>query len=310
MSKIKSLSYGLELEMVEAASNLPVLVESQGFGLRRDASIQDNNGRQLRAESLQAVEVVTPIYTKSIAWRSNTPIADIGAHELLHLTHCAAKVNSSCGVHIHVGNPVDTGESTVWNPMRERHHNSPVPKSHWTPAQVQTWLAAGLLFEQTWLYSTVPRSRFNSDTCSAITDRYSPSELQSNDPIGKLVYRKYNNDKRYCWLNVTETKRQKDPNENRIGYASSEPFGTVEIRLLGETKDLEYITNWVNLWLYTAAIIASFPFNKAMLIFLHDRTLMAKVHQLACQANAHEQTIATQVRSIVTPRHPIQQEVE
>jgi len=302
MSKVKELTLGLEYEMVRPVDHMHEIVHSNHFGLREDHSIQDNTGRVVAT----GTEVVTPIYNVPVRWSGNEPsFSNLPGSAVTALIGCANKVNSSCGLHVHLGNPV-MDELTPWNPDqivdRPGGH-----MSRWTKLQVLSWLTVGCHLEASGLHKTVPTSRLQDSNCARIVDRYNSRELASNDPIGTVVSRKYDNLKRYCWLNLIETKRQKSPNENRIGYASSEGLGTVEVRLLGEIADAHYAKIWCEFWLTIAAYIASFPPHKVLLAIIASRNVRQLTNDLRAFATLHETTARTSgVRSTaVAQRHPL-----
>ena len=300
------LTAGLEFEMVKAKQNLYDTVNENTFGVRRDRSIQDAVGEEVEGREFQAIELVTPVYEVGITWSRSEVFPktrEALSRNIFNLTSTAESVNSSCGIHLHIGNPSET-HRTMWNPNQLAGVQGG-PASEWSVTQVYTWLMVGVYFEQAGIFDTVPKSRAKDSNCAKIISRYQADELSSNDPIGDLVPRKYDNIKRYCWLNLIETRRPKNPRENRIGYASSEKLGTVEIRLLGETMNPEYIVAWCDFWLHVAAIIATYAPHKAIMLVMSDPDLAAKFSNLKLRAAEHEIHVAPQVRSVVTPRHAV-----
>ena len=289
----KQITVGMELEMVKAIPETHIIARRYGFGVRSDASIQNDAGESIPATSFNAVELVTGIILASQDSLDGISLV------VDKLTKCADHVNSSCGFHIHLGNPSE--ELSEWNPNRVNGIKGG-PKSVWTPTQVYTWLTAGVYFEQIGLFDTVPRSRRVNENAVSISSVYSPKDISSNDPVGEVASRKYANKKRYCWLNLIETKRKKADNENRVGYASSEGLGTVEVRLLGETKDAGYIMEWTKLWFKVAFIIAHRPASKAIMEIVASKDISNSIKVLKYMAATHDAN-NSHMRSIVKFNH-------
>jgi len=78
-----------------------------------------------------------------------------------------------------------------------------------------------------------------------------------------VVARKFDNIKRYCWMNLIETKRV--GTDERPGRGSSHALGTIEVRSLGNTAKFEYVWAWTNLLLKLAAYVAYLPSSLAIL---------------------------------------------
>ena len=250
MSKLPEITLGFEFEFYSRGQDFDKVVKSENLGIRTDSSIQDSNGNR----AIDGVEIVTPAYFV------NPPSAD---EIIANVSKFAAlgNVNSSCGVHIHIGNPIktDTGsyEMCSWNPQRLPKGTS--YKSKWDEKHVLSWIIAGQYIEALGIYNCVPPSRSINQNCVKINQAYTNKCLNSNDPVGSVHTRKYKNCKRYCWINLIETKRKKDAKETRIGYAASEGLGTVEIRLMGEMPNSQVISTWTRIWVEVAYIILTTP---------------------------------------------------
>jgi hypothetical protein len=107
------------------------------------------------------------------------------------------------------------------------------------------------------LLSMVHASRHDNTTCQLIAKKYTKSDLGQFYPVGSVSPNKYQNLKRYCWLNLTETVRKGTRTDS--GHGTSPGKGTIEIRFLGETDCPEYISEWVLLWLKIASLVAYAP---------------------------------------------------
>lgn len=304
MKNGKPITVGLELEMLSQHTIAQTIAERHNFGRRYDHSIADKNGVILpRNGPTAGVELVTPIMQVDT---SIAPDCKPGDFDFLavkpvvsDLTMCAKEYNSSCGLHVHLGRP--NGETTDWNPRRIKGAPGG-PASEWKPSHVRTMLLIGLAIEDR-IFAVVPESRKVRQHCATIGSIYSSDEIQSYYPLTGLVPRKFDNKQRYCWLNLIETARPADPAEERIGYASSKPFGTFEIRALGETVDPDYIFTWVKLWVKIAAAVAYLPSESAALRCLYSNWLKADFDQLAKFKQQHEETVAPHVRSKLPVRN-------
>jgi hypothetical protein len=93
-----------------------------------------------------------------------------------------------------------------------------------------------------------------NDYCRTIRRCYSNSELVDFHPMGTVVPNKYNNSKRYCWMNTVETRRE--------GRGA---LGTLEIRMLGSVRRFEYVWAWVQLWCRIGTYVAYLPSSLAMM---------------------------------------------
>lgn len=295
----KIITAGLELEMTVPKPAVHSIAEANGFGFRTDASICDNFGRRLPKTGPGAgVELVTPIIeTPCAVVNGGSCTFDFTAidHAVDALCSTAARVNSTCGVHIHLGRP--NGEETTWNPQRLFGVNGG-KASEWKPGHIKAWLAVAMNLENR-IFDCVPVSRRQSRHCRGIRQTYSSDDLMAYTPLRGLVSRKHDNPQRYCWLNLIETSRPADPNETRIGYARSTPFGTVEIRALGETQDADYVKAWAHLWIKIAAVIAYTPAESAILRCCYTDWLQPDFDALAAIRKKHEEQVAPLVRSVM-----------
>jgi hypothetical protein len=291
-SKQHQLTFGLELEGLGSTSLCEAIIRDNGFGHRRDRSILDSQGR----ETGLGREVITPIHTinfqsgEDVTFEHSDPSID---RVISALSQSVVAVNSSCGYHIHIGQP--NGERSDWNPNRNYGVDGG-PASEWKPQQIRTALLVGQILEEH-IYSLVPESRKSCGYCQRIGEVYDHSSLVHFYPVGKVHPRKFNNKKRYCWMNLIETSRKADPEETRIGFARSKPYGTVEIRLLGETKDPEYLRLWSMYWLRIMALISVNPPELAISRILHSKALADISAKLRGAKNHHEATVAPNVKS-------------
>lgn len=294
---VKQITVGLELEMTRAGSFINN-VAADKFGRRSDSSILDQNGNKLPRNAGQ-LELVTPILTADCDVSPNGDKCrfDTGLVEntVADLCRCADQVNSSCGFHVHLGRP--NGETSTWNPRR-LPNTAGGPASEWKPGHVRTWLIIGLGLEDQ-LFNVVPSSRRQVRHCRPIREIYSTDKLQAYYPLCNLASRKYNNPERYCWLNLVETCRKADPSEERVGYGSSTPYGTAEIRMLGETRDPAYAATWTRLWVKIAAAIAYLPAESAIMRCVYTNWLQPELQKLRQQRDYHENHVAPSCRSVL-----------
>ena len=262
MPTTKKLTYGVEVECAELSAESPRLEEQFSFTRHFDRTIRGPNGEELPRDTASeliskvlTISATVPDSTTPARLNGETPssnpfqrlqVAYDGSEDVVKgLCGCLGKVNKSCGIHIHIGNPRRTPR-----------------KSEWSAEEIQTWLTVCSLLEER-LFAIVPASRLNNQYCKKISESYTPSDFKNNCPIGPVVSRKYSNPKRYCWLNLIETKRR--GTTEVPGRSESEGLGTVEIRMLGNTKRFEYIWAWTRLWIKIGTIIAFYPPSQAIM---------------------------------------------
>jgi hypothetical protein len=171
-----------------------------------------------------------------------------GAESLVKdLCSCAVEINKSCGIHVHLGRP-DLGGG---NPN----------KSFWEPERVRTFLIIGHLLEEK-LFGLCPASRRDNQYCKKIAESYQDGrDFKQFYPVGQVQARKYENPKRYCWLNLIETRRV---GTDAPGRAAGPGLGTIEVRMLGNVRRFEYIWAWVQLWVKIGAYVAYLPSSLAI----------------------------------------------
>jgi len=245
---IKPLTYGLEIECAEVSPESTRLEQEYSFSRHFDRTIRGPNGEELPRET--AAELITlPLAVDVSISENRSPSSDTninafvplsinfgGTKEVVEaLCRCLGKVNKSCGVHVHIGKPNGRGGDN----------------SYWSESDVRTWITVCCLLEER-LFTLVPSSRADNQYCRKLLDGYNVAEFKNTCPLGHVSARKYDNRKRYCWLNLIETKR-----ENGLG--------TVEIRMLGNTKRFDYIWAWTQLWIKIGAIIAYWPSSQAIM---------------------------------------------
>lgn len=267
MATIKSqITVGLELECVKLSPLAPALKAAHKFEHRLDHSIHADDGATLPRQWPGAgTEIITPPLIADVSMGSdgrNLKLDASGVTPVIEkLCASASHVNKSCGVHVHLGKP----------------SKADVLKSSWEPERVRTMLIIGKILEPV-LLSHVPISRRQNSQCSKISERYVPSDFAQFYPTGPVDAVKYSNTKRYCWLNLIETVRQGTRTEP--GYGSSRATGTIEIRLLGETANAEYIQAWTLMWLKIAAYVAYVPSAMAISHVCYSDLLVNDLHTL------------------------------
>ena len=212
-----ALTYGCELEVVKLSPNAGSIIQANNFDQHHDASIQPSS---------EASEIISR--PAPLTFNPESAKCSFDLRVLENLSKCAEKVNKTCGFHLHV---------------KPQHGN-------WTPEQSSTFLTACILIEEQ-IFTLVPNSRRSNRFCLRIANAFKGEELENTDFLGQVSSRKYSNDKRYCWLNLTETKRPGG-------------HGTIEIRLLGSVKRISYIEAWCSLWFIIAGTILAYDSGTAI----------------------------------------------
>lgn len=241
----EKITFGIELEAVQCSGLLNELANKHNFTVRRDNTILDSVGNRAPFGR----EVITPILSVDV--NSNQDGSDMevdfgSTTEIINdLCRCATLVNTSCGIHIHLGCP-DT--------------KSP-GKSKWRPEALRTFLVVGSMLESR-LFDLVPESRKKNPNCKLINEAYTQDELLSYYPLGEILPNKRANKKRYCWMNLVETKRV--GTKITPGLGEGPATNTVEIRLLGNTRRANYIWAWTRFWVQLAAYVAYVPTSLAV----------------------------------------------
>ena len=245
-----NITVGVEVECVRTFPAITQIAQHFNFERHLDHSIRGDAGETLpRTGAGAGTEIVTrpilvPIVMNGDGNALTANCASLDA-QIRAITQCMAHVNSSCGIHIHLGRP------SRGNPNQ----------SDWGPDRVRTMLVVGHILEER-LMGVVHSSRRNNHHCERIGTRYSKADMGQFYPVGRVDPIKYNNTKRYCWLNLIETVRT--GNRTEPGHGGSPSPGTVEIRLLGETMDYEYIRAWTSYWVKVAALVAYAPSSLAV----------------------------------------------
>jgi hypothetical protein len=248
----EKLTFGIELEGLTATPGAEAIAQRHGFIKRYDHSIMadDGSGLPRTLESGGGFEFITPVIVVNVRMSNvgeNLIVDSGGASAMVEdLCGCIAHFNKSCGVHVHLGRP--TRDNVV--------------VSKWEPERVRTMLTIGMLLEEK-IFSVMPDSRRGNHHSASIRTRYSDDDLGQFYPTGNVVTRKFDNIKRYCWMNLIETKRV--GTDERPGRGSSHALGTIEVRSLGNTVKFEYIWAWTNLLLKIAAYVAYLPSSLAIL---------------------------------------------
>ena len=245
-----NITLGLEIEAVRISEDATGIFQRRGFDRHFDRTILADNGGQLpRAlEDGGGSELVTPPYTVGLTMTQDGNRLAIDYRDTMaaveDLCAATAHVNTSCGLHLHLGRPHSSGGS------------------RWDPERVRTMLCIGLMLEER-LFKVVPSSRVSNRYCAKIRSLFQEDDLRSFYPTGTVAPRKYNNPKRYCWLNLIETRRVgTDPTPSR---AAGPATGTVEVRLLGNVRRFAYIWAWTQLWTKIGAYVAYLPSSLAIM---------------------------------------------
>lgn len=261
----KKLTFGLELEIVKLSPTARELIARHRFGSHYDRTIRGRNGEALpgSVEDGGGTELVTQPVSVDVTCAADGSGMSIdygqSAAVVRDLCACAAEVNVSCGLHVHLGRPDTAG------------------KSRWEPERVRTMLLIGMALEKK-LFDLCPASRLNNQYCKAISASYAMTDLRQFYPMGEVRPRKYDNPKRYCWMNIIETRRNGDDAEGR---AAGPGLGTIEIRMLGNARRFDYVWAWVRLWLQIGAYVAYVPSSLAVGHCVYSGSLDAAFRDLA-----------------------------
>lgn len=226
------ITLGAELEMVRQTPMAANLIRTRRFQSHYDRTIVADDGSELPrgVENGGGCELVTPVLTANVRINSHgSGYAVENFNEIdgaiTDLCCCAQDVNRSCGFHLHLGKP-----------------DLRTTRSEWLDTHVRTMLIIARQLEPK-LYALCPDSRRNNRFCKPIGDEYLPEDYVKTNPSSPVLERKYDNKKRYCWLNLIETVR-------------SGGLGTIEIRMLGNVRRPSYCVAWTELWLKLATFVA------------------------------------------------------
>lgn len=288
------LTIGIELEGVVQTPEAPTIATARGFQRHFDSSVVNDDGQESPAgRGFEYVTQILPVDVSMSNVGENlvfTNPGDLHRSTIDALCQCIGHVNSSCGVHVHLGRPASQSDVNV---------------SKWEPERVRTFLAIGLLLESR-IFDAVPNSRSDSRACARIGARYSRNDLVQFYPTGAVRARKYDNEKRYCWLNLIETRRV--GTDSTPGRGSSQALGTIEVRALGSTKNVDYIMAWVELWLNIAAYVAYLPSSLAIMQCVHADNriprLLAKLNKFAVDT---KEVVVSRAQTAWSPCPPIVQ---
>lgn len=244
--------FGVELECTRVSSCMPRVVNQHNWLIRHDGSVRTLQNEDM-PDSREIITRPIPVDVEGsqdgACWHLSCSTL---AQDIIDLCSCASEVNTTCGVHVHLGRPGKTHSD--WGDVN---------KSDWGPERVRTMLIIGLMLEDR-MYDLCHDSRRCSAYCRKIRDIYTNEELGSYYPAGATVPdNKYDCLKRRCWLNIVETRRK--GTDSRLLRGLSHGTGTIEIRLLGNTKNPEYIYSWIALWLQIASYVAYLPGSLAVM---------------------------------------------
>ena len=279
-SQTKDLTFGLELEITRLSSDADRIIRERNFKRHRDGSIQVDTGD---GDDSSGTELVTPTMSVSVTFNPDgdgTMTIDHRdtARIVADLCACAAKVNKTCGLHVHLGRP-ESSTST---------------RSKWEPERVRTFLIVCRQLEQK-MFELSPSSRQNNRFCKKISEEYNETDLVSYYPMGNVSPNKYDNSKRYCWVNLIETRRTGTNESGGRGPAT----GTLEIRLLGNVRRYDYIWAWTSMWLKMAAYCAFYP--PTLAIAHCTGVTMKRDMELVAQAKSNATRSTTQTPDPSTP---------
>lgn len=263
------LTFGVELEAARLAPDAPSIIAARGFDRHYDATIRGSNGEELPRGPLGGAELTTkPLPVRvNMDQTGDRYTADFGETEAIvrDLCRCVAQVNVSCGLHVHFGRPVSAAEMS---------------KSRWEPKHIRAWLAIGGFLEEK-MFGLCPPSRRGNRYCKKISEEYPNESFVKFYPVGEVRPRKYDNPKRYCWLNLIETRR-----EGLAGMtgASGPALGTVEIRMLGNVRRHSYIWAWIRLWTRVAAYVAYVDPLTALMHCTLSNSIAYELNEVAIRA--------------------------
>lgn len=275
MPNIKEeLTVGLELEIVRLTDQAGEIINRRGFQRRYDRTIRGHNGEAL-PESIElggGCEVITKPLVVGVTANQDGSFMSIDYRDVEEIVRdlckCAHEVNTSCGLHVHLGRPQKNAEPNVFG----------VKPSKWEPEKVRTFLGICTMMEDKF-FGVCPESRKNNRYCAPIKNIYVEKDLTAFYPTGQVVPRKYDNPKRYCWLNLIETQRQ--GNDHRIGRGAGPSTGTIEVRMLGNVRRFNYIWAWVQLWVKFAAFVAYCPTSLALNHLMLGSGIQSELETLA-----------------------------
>jgi hypothetical protein len=265
----KVITVGFEQETVSITRNARLVCNSNRFILTRDKTVKNDDGTPIGSGDTEGGhEIIAPfvrVHVKCGQDGSNFE-ADTSELErvLTTITSCCERVNTSCGFHVHYGRPRSDDD----------------PRSRWDPEKVRTWLALGLSVEDA-IFTACHESRLSSNHCRKLRSLYPPRDIASYYPVEEGKAWKYDNKKRYAWLNLTETRRNApDVPVDIFRNTASGSTGTVEIRALGNTKSVPYMLAWATMWLKVATCVAYVPSSLTILRYAHGGLLMEDLNRI------------------------------
>ena len=277
----EAITVGLELEGFggRLSTSRESIISRRGFVSHYDASVVDDaNPPESGCEYVtQPVTVNVKMSNEGKGYRMDPGELNDVIRDL-----CAVipRVNKSCGVHVHLGRPGRNG------------------RSDWKPMMVRTMLQLGWQLEPV-MFDLCPDTRRNNSFCLPLASHYGFNEFTSFYPTGRVLPRKCDNPKRYCWLNLIETQREgTDPNPGRM---SGPATGTIENRMLGHTNDPAYISAWVSLWVKLASFVA---YLDPTFVFAH--CCFDNNHSIASEISVVRQLKPANLSQITLQRHTVE----
>lgn len=248
------ITVGFEQEAATLSRNAVAIARRRNFVLTRDRTVTLADGSPIQGYGHEVIAPFTKVRVSCGQDGANFA-ADFTEVEALiaDVMGCCGEVNVSCGFHVHLGRPRDEDADL---------------RSKWDPEKTRTWLALGMALEER-AFAACPASRRQSRHCCSLRDPekgFQDADLQSYYPVDEGKPWKYDNKKRYCWLNLTETRRKTaDVPMDVFRNTREGTVSTVEVRTLGNTKRVAYALAWTKLWVKVAAYVAYLPASLSLL---------------------------------------------
>lgn len=265
MKVSKVITVGFEQEAVSLTRNARLTANANRFILTRDRTVLNDDMSPIPDHGHEIIAPYAKVNVRCGQDGSNFE-ADTAEMEriITQVASCCERINTTCGFHVHYGRPKSEDDT----------------RSRWDPEKVRTWLAIGLALEDL-VFTACHESRTSSSHCRKLRSLYSASDLASYYPVEEGVPWKYDNKKRYSWLNLTETRRKvPEVPVDIFRNTQSGSTGTVEIRAAGNTKNVPYMLAWSLLWLKVATMVAYIPSSLTILRCVHGGVLNADIHRI------------------------------